>query len=96
MPWLIKEQRRWLKRHGQRNGSGWVCKKTGEPINGKPFDYLIHGFTPGGPCPDQAVHPQDRGGDNYRVIAMWCTSCGEEPDTKPQLSIPYDIVEVFD
>jgi len=83
MPHLINSQRLWLKKHGKQNSSGgWVCKKTGEPINAKPFHRTLYRG-----CCSLEEHlsavecAQDGGGEVQTVIMLWCTACQKEPKT---------------
>ncbi len=91
---LVTKQREWLLEHGERKNGGWFCKKTGAPINGRPFHYQTYSFSDGGPQFEKLVHPQDEGGQAHEVIALWCTNCGAEPKEKPSIAIPQEIVEV--
>ena len=91
---LIAEQREWLLEHGKQENSGWVCKKTGAPINHKIFRYSLYNFSSGGPQLERRVHPQDEGGCTYEVTVLWCTRCGTEPKEKPSIVISEEIVEV--
>lgn len=79
--YLISSQRDWLIEHARREEmGGWVCRATGKPINGKPFEQILHSV-----CCTLDEHlrapvaPQDLGGEVRTVIMLWCTACGVEP-----------------
>jgi hypothetical protein len=92
MAFLIESQRVWLGEHGRQTTSGWVCKKTGTPICGKPFRQVLYA----GSCSldehiSAAEAPQNRGGEVRNITMLWCTSCGKEPK---KLKIDSEVVEV--
>lgn len=91
---LIAQQREWLLKHGERKDGKWFCKETGAPINSKAFFYTVYNPSLGGPQFERRVHPQDEGGQTYKVIVPWCAHCGAEPKRKPSVAIPEGIVEV--
>ena len=70
MPYIPKADATWLKEHGERGEGGWVCKKTGEPINQITTGRSIH------------VHGLAGGfGEVRDVMHLYCTSCS--PDFRP-------------
>lgn len=70
MPYIPKLDAEWLKAHGEQGKGGWVCRKTGEPINQMTVGRSIHiagmmgGF-----------------GEVRDVMHLYCTGCN--PDFKP-------------